>query len=59
MKFKVTLLQETYTDILIEADDSHMASEKVLMGEFDEDDITDVTVKDSEIIGAYPANVHD
>ncbi len=49
-KFKVTLYQETYTEIEVFADDEDAAKELVLSGEFNDDDIQDVTVKDSDVI---------
>jgi hypothetical protein len=50
MKFKVTLYQETYTEVEIEADSLEQANDLVLSGKFTENDIVDVTVKESEII---------
>jgi hypothetical protein len=45
MKYSVTLYQEKYTEFEIEADSQEDAEEKVLSGEFDDDDIVDVNVK--------------
>lgn len=50
MKYKVTLYQETYTEVEIEAKSLSDAKELVMSGEFDDDDVLDVTVKQSEII---------
>ena len=49
-QYKVTLYQETYTDVIIYAGSAKHAEELVMEGEFDDDDIDDVTVKDSDII---------
>jgi hypothetical protein len=53
MKYKVTLYQEIYTHLEIEATSEDEARDLVLRGEFDEfDDATtiDIEVKESEII---------
>jgi len=47
-KFIVCLYQEIYSDIEVEANSAEEASEKVMLGEFE--DPIDVTVKSSEII---------
>jgi len=46
-KFQVTLYQETYTTVIVEAEDKSEASDKALMGEYEF--IDDVTVKESDI----------
>jgi len=53
MKYRVTLYQEIYTHLEIEATSEDEARDLVLSGEFDEfdDDTTiDIEVKESEII---------
>ena len=50
MKHRVMLYAETFTEIEVEADDLETAKEKALTGEYSDDDIIDVTVKESEII---------
>ena len=50
MKFQVCLYQETYTTVEIEATDEGAARDLVMSGEFSDGDISDVTVKNSEII---------
>ena len=49
-KHLVKLYQETYTEIEIEADSIEEAEELVMSGEFNDEDIQDVTVKNSEIM---------
>ena len=49
-KHLVTLHQETFTEIEIEADSLEDAQELVMSGEFNDEDVQDVTVKNSEII---------
>lgn len=48
--YKVTLYQETYTEVIIEASSLEEAQELVMSGEFNEEDIHDVSVKESCII---------
>ncbi len=50
MKFKVTLYQETYTEVEVEAESKEAAENLVLAGGYNEDDVQDVTVKESEIV---------
>ena len=52
MKYKVTLYQEIYTHLEIEAKSEDEARDLVLRGEFDDDNTIDieVEVKESEII---------
>lgn len=50
MKYKVTLYQETYTEVEIEASSLEQANDFVLSGKFTEDDVVDISVKESEII---------
>lgn len=50
MKHKVTLYQETYSEIEVEAESQEEAEELVMSGEFEDDQIIDVTTKSSEII---------
>ena len=52
MKYKVTLYQEIYTHLEIEATSEDEARDLVLSGQFDDDNTIDifVEVKESEII---------
>jgi len=52
MKYKVTLYQEIYTHLEIEAKSEDEARDLVLRGEFDDDNTIniEVEVKESEII---------
>jgi hypothetical protein len=52
MKYKVTLYQEVYTHLEIEAKSEDEARDLVLRGEFDDDNTIDieVEVRESEII---------
>jgi len=52
MKYKVTLYQEIYTHLEIEAKSEDEARDLVLRGEFDDDNTIDieVEVRESEII---------
>jgi len=50
MKHKVCIYQETYTTIEIDAPDRESAEELVMSGEYNDNEVTDVTVKQSEII---------
>jgi hypothetical protein len=51
MKYTVTLYQEVYTTVEIDAESKEDADTKVIMGDYDKDnDVLDVTVKESEII---------
>lgn len=50
MKFKVTLYQESYTEVEVDAENLEEAKDKVLSGDYDDDDVLDVTVKESEIV---------
>jgi len=52
MKYKVTLYQEIYTHLEIEATSEDEARDLVLRGEFDDDNTIDieVEVRESEII---------
>jgi len=49
-QYKVTLYQEVYTDVIIYADSAKQAEELVMEGNYDDDDVDDVTYKDSDII---------
>jgi len=46
-KFQVTVYQETYTTVVVEAEDKSEAKDKALMGEHEF--VDDVTVKESDI----------
>ena len=48
--YKVTLYQEVYTDVIINADSAEHAEALVMEGEFHPEDIDDVTTKESNII---------
>jgi hypothetical protein len=50
MKYKVTLYQEIYTHLEIEAKSEDEARDLVLSGEFDDANTIDIEVKESEII---------
>ncbi len=50
MKYRVTLYQEIYTHLEIEATSEDEARDLVLSGEFDDANTLDIEVKESEII---------
>jgi hypothetical protein len=50
MKYKVTLYQEIYTHLEIEAKSEDEARDLVLSGEFDDANTIDIEVKESTII---------
>jgi hypothetical protein len=50
MKYKVTLYQEIYTHLEIEAKSEDEARDLVLRGEFDDANTIDIGVKESTII---------
>ncbi len=49
MKYKVILYQETYTEIELEAESLEAAKDLVMQGEFKDEDVKDVTVKESSV----------
>jgi len=48
-KFKVTLYQETYTEVVVSAESESEAGDLVMAGEYGDDDVEDITVKESWI----------
>ena len=48
--FRVIVYAETYTEIDIVADNEYDAGELAMSGEFDDDDIHDVTTEESSIV---------
>lgn len=50
MKFRSTLYTETYTEVELECESQEECDELVLSGDYEEDEIIDITVKESEII---------
>lgn len=49
-KFTATLYCETYTTVEVEAESQKEANALILAGNYDDDNILDVTVKESEIM---------
>lgn len=51
MKFKLTLYQETYTDLVVEAPSAEAAKEIATLGKFEPEDVKEVSVSESCVIG--------
>jgi|TARA_R110000824_G_scaffold2419_11_gene11307 hypothetical protein len=48
-KYKVTLYQETYTEVVVSAESESEAGDLVLAGEYEDGDVEDIAVKESFI----------
>lgn len=49
-QYSVTIYTEVYTSVLVSANSDEEARDMVLSGEYDDDDIEDVTVKESDVL---------
>lgn len=50
MTYKVQIYQEIYTDLGITAKNQEEAERKALAGQYTEDAVLDVTIKESEVL---------